>query len=107
MSIDFISAKPIRFNNLFDGRFKRYGIRSAIRNGIGYLYNEIGSVKVWPDDNLFASFTSYGFSDPVKILVGIQKEFRTKLFSENEPQYWGFGTVDEWENSKEWFNSKK
>jgi hypothetical protein len=57
------------------------------------------------DDNLTLSFTSYGFSDPTNILLAMQTEFRTKLFSENEPQYWGFDTVDEWQSSTEWFNS--
>lgn len=57
------------------------------------------------EDNSVLSFTSYGFSDPTDILLAIQTEFQTKLFSENESQYRGFDSVDEWQNSTEWFNS--
>jgi hypothetical protein len=108
MSIDFISAKRIPISDLLDGRLKKYGIRGVTTNGKGYLFDKIGSVTVYGDkDNSTLCLTSYGLSDPTKILLAIQNEFQTKIFSENEPQYWGFGTVDEWENSTEWFNSKE
>ncbi len=107
MSIDYIPAARIAFSDLFDGRFKKYGIRCATKKGEGYLFDRRGSVTVYHERNWVVSFTSYGFSNPVKILLAIQNEFQTKLFSENEPQYWSFDTVDEWKNSKEWFNIKK
>jgi hypothetical protein len=107
MSIDFISDTRIAISDLFDGRLEKYGIWGATKNGNGHLFDKTGSVTVYgDDDNSAFSFTSYGFSDPTNILVAIQNEFQTRLFSENEPQYWGFGTVEEWENSTEWFNTK-
>jgi hypothetical protein len=108
MSIDFIPATRIPISDLFDGRLETYGIRGAAKNGKGYLFDKIGSVTVYGDkDNSTSCFTSYDFSDPTKILLAIQNEFQTKIFSDCEPQYWGFDTVDEWENSTEWFNSKE
>jgi hypothetical protein len=108
MSIDFIPDTRILISDLFDGRLNKYGIRCATKNGKGYLFDKAGSVTVYGNkDNLVLSFTSYGFSNPIDILLAIQTEFQTKLFSENEPQYWGFDTVDEWQNSTEWFKSKE
>jgi hypothetical protein len=108
MSITFITATRIALSNLFDGRLKKYGICGATKNGKGYLVDKTGSVTVYgEDDSSISCFTSYGFSDPINILLAIQNEFQTKVFSENEPQYWGFDTVDEWENSTEWFKSKE
>jgi hypothetical protein len=107
MSIDFIPATRILISDLFDGRLKKYGIRGAAKNRKGYLFDEAGGVTVYGDqDNSILSFTSYGFFDPTDILRAIQTEFQIQVFSDNEPQYWGFDTVDDWQNSTEWFNSE-
>jgi hypothetical protein len=106
MSIDFVPNTRIAISDLFDGRLEKYGIRSATKKK-GYLFGKTGSLTVCcDDDDSIISFTSYDFSDPTSILIAIQNEFQTRLFSENEPQYWGFETVEEWENSTEWFNTK-
>jgi hypothetical protein len=41
--------------------------------------------------------TRYGINNPTKILQAIAEAFDTDIFSEHEPQFWGFHTQEEWD----------
>ena len=104
MSLDFAADKRILATELFDGRLDRYGIHQGCSSdGIRYLADRIGVLWVFLHDDKFVDFFTVSISDgdPSKILVAIQDAFKTKIFSERKPQYWGFDTVEEWENSTE------
>jgi hypothetical protein len=47
------------------------------------------------EDGFVASLSRYGANAPDKILAAISEEFETDVFSEYEPQYWGFDTQEE------------
>ena len=47
------------------------------------------------DDGSAAEFTSYGRNDADAILAAVAKAFETEIFSEEEPQFWGFETNEE------------
>jgi hypothetical protein len=50
------------------------------------------------EDGLVTRMTRYAPNGaPGKILRAIAEEFDTEIFSEYEPQYWGFATVEEWD----------
>ena len=35
--------------------------------------------------------------DPRHIIKAIEQAFDTEIFSEHEPQFWGFATQEEWD----------
>ncbi len=42
-----------------------------------------------------AEFTGYGRNDTNAILAAVAETFETEIFSEDEPQFWGFETNEE------------
>ena len=55
------------------------------------------------EDGFVASLSRYGANAPDKILAAISEEFETDIFSEHEPQYWGFDTQEEMDAAwKKW-----
>lgn len=105
MSTEFITNEKISIADLFDGRLERFEIREQIdapdtsdvkrcltdgRNHL-WVYAEF--------DGTVCSITRYGANAPRRILEAIAKIFDTDIFSEYEPQYWGFDTQEEWDRS--------
>ena len=102
MSINFIADRRILARELFDGRLKKYGIsQGRSTHGVGYLTDGIGLLWVYLHDQKFVDVFTIYFSggDPSKILVAIQNAFKTKIYSEHEPQYWGY--ENEWHRSNQ------
>ncbi len=100
MSTEFRTDKSVTVSEPFDGRLERYGIKPAeqaddydtcrgLTDGQNYL-------STYADENGFLSFMSRcGHNDVEKILDAIATEFQTVIFSEHEPQYWGFESEEE------------
>jgi hypothetical protein len=102
MSVDFKPADRIKFDDLFDGRLEKFGVREhpnrdatvvekCLTDGENYLW-------VYADkrDHSLGSMTRWA-PNPQKIIQAIEEAFDTAIYSEHEPQYWGFDTKAEWE----------
>jgi len=101
MSTDYAPFNKIRPRDLFDGRLEKFGVREQLtddttetskcltdgRNCLWVYINDAGFV---------GNITRYGGNAPSKILNAIAQTFDTDIFSEYEPQYWGFNTPEEW-----------
>jgi hypothetical protein len=102
MSTDYAPFNKIRARDLFDGRLDKFGVREqlsadttetskCLTDGRNYLWVYIN------DAGFVGSITRYGGNAPRKILNAIAQAFDTDIFSEYEPQYWGFDTQEEWD----------
>ena len=104
MSTDYRTDKKIKMNDLFDGRLKKYGVREKVKEGrttqgFRLLKDDSGSLWVHGDEN-FQGASRYGLGNcPRNILTAIEAVFDTKLYSEHEPQYWGFESHEEWDRA--------
>jgi hypothetical protein len=102
MSTDYMLAKKVSARELFGGQLEKLGIRERIApeaserercltDGRNYLW-------VYTDDDGSVSCLSrYGADAPGKILNAIAEVFETEIFSEFEPQFWGFDTQEDWD----------
>jgi len=103
MSTDYKPMQKIRAADLFDGRLETFGVREHIvqdttddrkclTDGRNYLW-------VWIDKEGFVLALTRYFPNgsPSKILRAIAAIFDTDIFSEHEPQYWGFESQKEWD----------
>src|SRR5262245_33091914 len=101
MSTDFALSKKVSAHDLFGERLKNLGIREHIRpctcetdrcltDGTNYLWVSI------TEDGFVALLSRYGANAPSKILSAIREAFDTEIYSEYEPQFWGFDTEKEW-----------
>jgi hypothetical protein len=101
MSTDYCSSKKILMSDLFDGRLQTFNIReqqseitSAKRR---CLTDEFNYVWAYSDqDGNVVCLTRYNSNNPNFILECISIVFDTEVFSEHEPQYWGFNSKEEW-----------
>jgi hypothetical protein len=98
MSTYFILSKKVSANDLFGGRLATFGIREhvpwdtrCLTDGRNYLWVYL------TEDEVVDSLSRYGANAPGKILAAISEAFETDVFSEHEPQYWGFDTKEEWD----------
>jgi hypothetical protein len=103
MSTDYVADEMILATELFDGRLRKYGILrrfvpGATNNEKRCLTDGVNNLWVFVnDDDSVVRFTRYLPSgDPSKILDVIQNAFKTRIYSEHQPQYWGFETEEEW-----------
>jgi hypothetical protein len=102
MSTGFAPSNKIHARDLFDGRLAKFSVREQFtadttetsrcltdgRNCLWISINDAGFVE---------NITRYGANAPSKILKAIAQTFDTDIFSEYEPQYWGFDTQEEWD----------
>lgn len=103
MSTHYVTEKNIRFDEIFDGRLEKFGIREdstqkdscdskrCLTDGRNFLWvcsDQEGKL------NYLIRYFSCGA--PQKILCAICETFETDAFNEYEPQYWGFDTEEEW-----------
>lgn len=99
MSTDFKLEKKVSFKELLDGRLEPFGIREeymdkstssnvrALTDGRNYLW-------ICGDENV-KILTRFGRNSPDYILEVIARTFDTGVWSEYEPQFWGFETQEE------------
>jgi hypothetical protein len=102
MSTYYAPFNKIHARDLFDNRLEKFGVREQStadttetskcltdgRNCLWVYINDAGFVT---------NITRYGANAPSKILNAIAEAFDTDIFSEYEPQYWGFDTQEEWD----------
>ena len=104
MSTDFRLSEKVCACDLFGGQLERFGVREhvgadtsersrCLTDGRNYLWVYIA------DDGFVSSLTRYGANPPKKILNAIAEVFEIEIFSEYEPQFWGFATQGEWDAS--------
>jgi hypothetical protein len=112
MSTDYRPLSPIFASELFDGRLEQYGVREHVKpidkHGHGTteftrMLTEGRSNYLWVfinDDGTVLCFTRYAPNgNPSRILNAIFETFDVEIFSEHEPQFWGFETQEEWDKS--------
>ena len=102
MSTDYVLSKKVSANDLFGGRLATFGIREHVASGTSETSRCLtdGRNYLWvylTEDGFVGSLSRYGANAPGKILAAISEAFETDVFSEYEPQYWGFDTQEEWD----------
>lgn len=106
MSTYYAPFNKIHARDLFDGRLEKFGVREqptadttetskCLTDGRNCLWVSIN------DAGFVGNITRYGANAPSKILNAIARTFATDIFSEYEPQYWGFDTQEEWDALQE------
>jgi hypothetical protein len=107
MSTDYRLGKKVLMRDLFDKRLEQHGIveklvpdRTSERSRV--LVDKRGNyLWIYANDNGRACCLSrYGSQSPVRILEAISAEFSTEIYSEHEPQYYGFDTQEEWDAAR-------
>jgi hypothetical protein len=97
MSTEYRSRECMPASELFDGRLKKFGCEAvgraesdrSLTDGRGnYLFVSVD------DAGWAVEFTTRSV-DPTRILNAIAEAFDTQIFSEDEPQFWGFETWEE------------
>jgi hypothetical protein len=103
MSTTFRLSEKVTALALFDGRLEKFGVRESVvpdvtteqkrclTDGRNYLWVSMD------DGGAVWSLTRYAGNAPGKILEAIAEAFNTDIFSEYQPQYWGFNTQEEWD----------
>ena len=115
MSTDFRFEKRISASDLFDGRLEAHGVRehktvldpddpvSVVSQADEHsrCLTDGESNFLWVyinDDGKVGCVTRYmPNGNPGKILGAIADTFDTNIFSEHEPQFWGFDTQEAWD----------
>jgi hypothetical protein len=101
MSTDYRLSKNLKAQDLFDGRLDAFGIREepgsnrrCLTDGRNFLWAYMdweGSVR---------RFSGYGPDGPGKIFDAIGDVFDIHIVGDHQPEYWGFGTQEEWDAAK-------
>jgi hypothetical protein len=104
MSTDYKFEKEITVKELFDGRLESYGINEKVVEGKTTKSRRLltdGSNSLWIyGDTIIEVATRYGLANsPGKILDAIGESFDTVIYSEYEPQHWGFESHEEWDRA--------
>jgi len=103
MSTAYVSLKAIRFESLFDGTLKRFGIREHVTGDSSRVTRLLtdGQNSLWvtaDEAGCVAGFKRYlPNGAPGLILAAIEEVFDTDIVSEYEPEFWGFKTQEEWD----------
>ncbi|MGJ4899452.1 hypothetical protein ACQR2B_30970 [Bradyrhizobium oligotrophicum] len=111
MSTDFALSKKVTARDLFGGQLEKFGVREQVRldtsersrsltDGRNYLRVYVG------DDGFVGCLTRYGATAPEKIINAIAEAFETEIFSEHQPQFWGFATQEEWDTAMKMLHDK-
>ena len=102
MSISFHLSDKVSVRDLFGGRLEKFGVREHVNPETSEKHRILTDgnnyVHVYmADDGFVQSLTRYAGNEARKILEAIIETFDTQIFSEHEPQYWGFETQQEWD----------
>jgi hypothetical protein len=102
MSTYYAPFNKIHARDLFDGRLEKFGVRErstadttetskCLTDGRNCLWISIN------DAGFVTNISRHRANAPSKILNAIAEAFDADIFSEYEPQYWGFDTQEEWD----------
>jgi hypothetical protein len=100
MSTRFGFSKKVSAGELFGGKLEKFGVRELVTSDTSEKYRCLtdGSNYLWVhihDDWIVLS--RQGGNAPGKIPSAIAEAFETEIFSEYEPQFWGFDSQEEWD----------
>jgi len=105
MSTEYRPMNSIPMNELFDGRLASHGISEATstsddKDQLRFLTDGRNYLSIYAnDDGAVDGMTRRGLANaPGHILAAIEEVFDTDIYSEYEPQFWGFDTQDEWDS---------
>jgi hypothetical protein len=106
MSTDFRLEKRVCAADVLDGRLNAFDIREHLTKETTEMAKCLtdGRNYIWlyiDDAGLVSSLSRYGRNAPSKILEAISTTFDTDIFSEYEPQFWGFSSQEEWDTEME------
>jgi hypothetical protein len=113
MSIGYRLRKSIKADELFDGRLEAFGVREEVRpeeaadrfppymkvREVKYLTDGRNSMEVVVYENGVPDLTvSNLWCAPEKeIFHAIAEAFDTDIVTEDQPEFWGFDTQEEWD----------
>jgi hypothetical protein len=102
--------KKVTANELFDGRLEKFGVREHVKlktKNTDISTSENTRCLTDGDNYLWVFIDDAGFVEyltlfrpggvPRKILNAIAEATNADVFSEHQPQYWGFATQEEWD----------
>ena len=108
MSATNYSLVPqVRFADLFDGRLERFGVREHVHADTDETCRGLtdGNSYVWfgqnNDGNVGSIMWHAPGGSPTKIFAAVEEAFGCTIYSEHQPQFWGFDTDEEWERDWE------
>jgi phosphoribosyl-ATP pyrophosphohydrolase len=103
MSTDYRPRDNITLSEVFDGRLAPHGITEQVNHQTTEVARCLtdGNNFLWvyaDNERKNISFTRYmPNGNPSRILAAIEEVFETVIYSEYEPQFWGFKTQEEWD----------
>ncbi|WP_316189202.1 hypothetical protein [Bradyrhizobium sp. SZCCHNS1054] len=102
MSTDFTLSKKVTARDLFGGQLEKFGVREHVRSDTSERSRSLTDGRSYltvyvADDGFVGCLTRYGANAPGKILNAIAEVFETEIFSEYQPQFFGFATQEEWD----------
>ena len=110
MSTQYSLKENVKFAEVFDGRLERFGVYEfsiGLAEPNTRCLTDGSNILCVCEDELVGIMTGYGqFDSKEKILTAISVVFDTNIFSEHQPQFWGFDTDEEWEESLNVDNEK-
>jgi hypothetical protein len=111
MSTDFILSRKVSANDLFGGRLAKFGIRGHLASDTDErsrcLTDGRNYLRVYlTEDGFVDCLSRHGANAPGKIIGAISEAFETDVFSEYEPQFWGFDTKEEWDAVRKEINEQ-
>jgi hypothetical protein len=113
MSMYYRLRKSIKADELFDGRLEAFGVREEVRpegtadrypsfmkvKEVRYLTDGRNSMKVIVYESGVAAVTvrnPWGAPEG-EIFYAIAKAFDSDIVSDQQPEFWGFDTQEEWD----------
>ena len=102
MSTSFHLSDKVSVRDLFGGRLEKFGVREHVNSETSEKHRILTDgnnyLHVYMDDDGFVDWlTRYAGNVSAKIRDAIIETFDIQIFSEYEPQFWGFETQQEWE----------
>lgn len=104
MSTWLAPIPDIQFDELFDGRLEKYGIKEHLMAEASererYFVGRDGFLEVSREQNGTCTFTRRGCI-PWSIYDAIAEEFEVEIVTEHDHRFWGFATETEWNDWNE------
>jgi hypothetical protein len=103
MSTDYCLKVFAPISEIFDGRLSQYGIHERVEEGRTSERERClsdGFDRIWLSGHKIperGAITPYSHYDSPVILGRLSQLFETAVYSEHEPQYWGFDSQQEWD----------
>jgi hypothetical protein len=100
MSTDTLPIPDILFEQLFDGRMEKHGIREKMMADSSaekrYLEGRDGILQVYRNDHGASIFVRGSFTPiPWAVFDALIEEFKVELVGEDDHRFWGFATEEE------------